>query len=53
LEPRLVDAYLHLGELRRQRGDRDRAINCFQAVLRLKPDDADAREGLRRAQELP
>jgi len=53
MAPEFPDTYVRLGELRWRRGERDRAVNCFQTALRLNPRNDRARAGLRRAQEAP
>lgn len=47
LEPRLVAAYLELGELFVRTRDVDKAISCFQSAVQLDPKNARARQRLR------
>ena len=43
LDPRLVDAHLHLGIIHFLQGDVGKAAECFERVRELAPDNAEAR----------
>jgi len=49
LRPRYFEAQNNLGITRVQLGDVDRGIACFQEILRMKPDFAQAKANLSRA----
>jgi lipopolysaccharide biosynthesis regulator YciM len=44
--PRSVSIQFELGDLYRQRGERDKAIAAFQRALQLNPENQQARQRL-------
>ena len=52
LDPSMANAHNGLGVAYAQQGDFDRAIGEWQQALKLRPDLQDARDNIRRAQEI-
>lgn len=52
LEPEMVDAHVVLGKVYAQMGEYQQAIACWEAALKLAPDNAAAQAGIAKAREL-
>ncbi|NJL73180.1 MAG: tetratricopeptide repeat protein [Candidatus Competibacteraceae bacterium] len=49
IKPDMPDAWLNLGRTYNMAGQGDRALKCFERLLKLKPDSQSARSGISRA----
>ena len=52
LEPEMLDAHVVLGKVYAQMGEYPEAISCWEAALKVTPDNTAARDGIAKAREI-